>query len=90
MRPSCPPSAVWLASRPAARAARDALSRADPGEAPDPPAARVPARAVTDIEPDVDDLSRLPSSGRAGSVGGLTVFASEPVDLSVTPDAWPR
>ena len=85
-----PALAVWLASRPAARAARDALSPANPGEAPDPPAARAPARAVTDIEPDVDDLSRLPASGRAGSVGGLTVFASEPVDLSVTPDAWPR
>jgi hypothetical protein len=79
-----PAVAVWLASRPAARAARASTvtqSDAEPAE-PTPP----PARSV---EPDAE-LLRLPPSGRAGSAGGLTVSASEPVDLSVTPDAWPR
>jgi hypothetical protein len=77
---------VWIASRPAARAAR-AVSTAAAAE--DRPQPRVEAPERVD-DPDPLDLSRLPPSGRAGSVGGLSVTAAEPLDLSVTPDSWSR
>jgi hypothetical protein len=78
-----PAVAVWLASRPAARAARATPTLAVPAQAPVAPPVDPPAE-------DGAELLRLPPSGRAGSVGGLTVTASEPIDLSVSPDAWPR
>jgi hypothetical protein len=77
-----PVVAVWIAARPAARAARQATTQAAESElaAEVTPAPRDAAELV--------DLPAPPPSGRAGSVGGITVTASEPLDLSVTPDAW--
>ena len=78
-----PVAAVWVASRPAARAARAAaVAPAEERARPVPEAPEL----VDDT--DLVDLTRLPPSGRAGSVGGLSVSASEPLDLSVSPDSW--
>jgi hypothetical protein len=80
-----PVAGVWIASRPAARAARETAEAAPETERRPRPATDAPAPVT---EPDLMDLSRLPPSGRAGSVGGLSVSAAEPLDLSVTPDSW--
>lgn len=72
-----PAVAVWLVARPAARATRAAA----------PPEAAVGGQGVTE-EPAEESVPAPPN--RWVSVGGLSVSPSEPVDLSVTPDAWPR
>jgi hypothetical protein len=80
-----PVAGAWIAARPAARAARAAAEATPETERRPRPTTDEPAPVT---EPDLMDLSRLPPSGRAGSVGGLSVSASEPLDLSVTPDSW--
>jgi hypothetical protein len=82
-------SGIWFAARPAARALAQSPSSAfavTPVPPPVPPAPSVPAPAP---EP---SQWRGPawSGSQRGRVDGLTVSASEPVDLDVTPDAWPQ
>jgi hypothetical protein len=79
-------TAIWFAARPAARALAQLPTFAVTPAPPPVPPAPSPAPAA---EP---SQWRGPawSGSLRGRVDGLTVSASEPVDLGVTPDAWPQ
>jgi hypothetical protein len=81
---------VWFAGRPAART-RAANPAVTADQSP-PPQPRPPEAAH--VAGDGGRFAIRPTQGDgaipAVRVGDLTVSASEPLDISVTPEAWPR
>jgi hypothetical protein len=76
-------TAIWFAARPAARALAQAPSSAF-AVVPVPPTPREPTPPP---EPSAW-AGPMGNGALRGRVDGLTVSASEPLDLDVTPDAW--
>lgn len=94
-----PVVAVWMVSRRAARGqvepnpvavaghqAAPAISPAATPAAPPPDRPDAGAARQDVVEP----TPSPPLPGRGVTIGELTVSPSEPIDLSVTPEAWPR
>jgi len=81
-------TAIWFAARPAARALAQAPSSAF-AVVPVPPTPREPTPPAGTSGPAPSAWAGPAGNGSLrGRVDGLTVSASEPLDLDVTPDAW--
>jgi hypothetical protein len=83
-----PVVAVWLAARPAARAARPRPGGVEQVGAATTDDDRTARQAAPESPQVVDAPAPYRSTGRGGGVGGPSVSASEPLDLSVSPDPW--
>jgi hypothetical protein len=81
---------VWFAGRSAARAPAANPSIAAEQSPPQPGPLPEPAHVAGDGARVAVRSNRADDVVPAGRADDLTVSASEPLDISVTPDAWPR
>src|SRR5690606_22028390 len=90
-----PVVAVWLVSRRAALGHLATVPATGTVAGPDvtPPAHTRAVATSASRHADLEEPTPTPPPAPAAggmTVGGLTVSPSEPIDLSVTPEAWPR